>query len=277
VGCQVLACELLDDLHHTAKEMTDRCSLGEKIVHLSGNFLSVGPHLHPNVYDSVVSWLTVLHIEERPKLFKTAYTLLRPGGVFFAADFFQLGKLTADEWKVLKDDVSCSGLVGSVSEYKGELEAAGFKVSFLRSNAPPALPWLPLPQPRKYMLGSVVMRGEHNLLISTFANARHASQIREARDVTPAWKGYTAQRVETFTADEENLKAVMGELDTTLHSSVVLSCTRVACFSSTPPAQPQDCFGILWGYIDRIWCCYLQLYLHLKCPLLRTHLSSVVS
>jgi hypothetical protein len=55
--------------------------------------LQVGPHLHPNVYDAVVSWLTVLHIDERPKLFKIAYSLLRPGGVWFAADFFQLGKV----------------------------------------------------------------------------------------------------------------------------------------------------------------------------------------
>eukprot|EP00035_Acanthoeca_spectabilis_P020720 m.434320 g.434320 ORF g.434320 m.434320 type:complete len:603 (+) comp17696_c0_seq1:64-1872(+) len=128
VGCQVLACELLDDLHQSAKEITERCSLGEKVLHLSGNFLSVGQHLHPNVYDSIVSWLTVLHIERRSKFFQIAYSLLRPGGVFFAADFFQLGKLTSDEWRVLKEDVSCTSLVGSVDEYKAQLEAAGFKI-----------------------------------------------------------------------------------------------------------------------------------------------------
>ena len=128
VGCQVLASELLDELHQTAKELTSRSKLEEKVLHLSGNFLSVGPHLHSNVYDALVSWLTVLHFEQRPKLFRLAYSLLRPGGVFFAADFFQLGKLTSGEWDTLKNEVSCSTLVGSVSEYKAELEAAGFKI-----------------------------------------------------------------------------------------------------------------------------------------------------
>jgi hypothetical protein len=40
-GCQVLACELQEELHHSAKELTDRCGLDEKVLHLSGNFLSV--------------------------------------------------------------------------------------------------------------------------------------------------------------------------------------------------------------------------------------------
>jgi hypothetical protein len=37
-------------------------------------------------------------------------------------------QLTDAEWKVLNNDVACKTLVGSVSEYKAELESAGFKV-----------------------------------------------------------------------------------------------------------------------------------------------------
>jgi hypothetical protein len=44
--------------------------------------------------------LQVLHFADRARLFKLCYDLLRPGGLFFAADFFELGKLDHVEWKV---------------------------------------------------------------------------------------------------------------------------------------------------------------------------------
>ena len=36
-------------------------------------------------------------------MFRQAYDLLRPGGMFFAADFVQKGQLTEDEWKVQEE------------------------------------------------------------------------------------------------------------------------------------------------------------------------------
>ncbi len=42
----------------------------------------------------------VLHFADRIQLFKLCYDLLRPGGYFYAADFFELGKLDHVEWKV---------------------------------------------------------------------------------------------------------------------------------------------------------------------------------
>lgn len=127
-GCQVLACELQDDLHRTAVELTTRCSLGARVHHVSGDFQQISQHLHKGGYDVIVSWLTVLHIADRVELFKNCYSLLRPGGIFFAADFVQNGKLTRDEWKTLRDDVGSASIAGSIEAYTNELELAGFKV-----------------------------------------------------------------------------------------------------------------------------------------------------
>lgn len=52
----MLACELQEELHHSAKELTERCGLDEKVLHLSGNFLSVSTHpLNSNVLSFFVN------------------------------------------------------------------------------------------------------------------------------------------------------------------------------------------------------------------------------
>lgn len=128
-GCQVLACELQNDLHMSASELTERCNLATQVDHVAGDFLSLGAHLQLGAYDFVVSWLTILHINDRATLFKRAYDCLKPGGTFFAADFFQVGQLTEDEREILKNDVACPTLCSSAAGYKAELELAGFRVS----------------------------------------------------------------------------------------------------------------------------------------------------
>lgn len=55
----MLAIELQDDLHHAAKELTERCGLSGKIHHVAGDFLQIAQHLQLASYDYVVSWLTV--------------------------------------------------------------------------------------------------------------------------------------------------------------------------------------------------------------------------
>ncbi len=190
-GCQVLACELQDDLHRTAAELTQRCDLAQRVHHVAGDFLQIAQHLGVGAYDHIVSWLTVsppsaclfvcfvhpafvsttfcspcaqqvLHIADRVELFKRCYSLLRPGGMFFAADFVQVGKLTHDEWETLRDDVGCPSMAGSIEAYCHELELAGFKVV-------------------------------------------------KAVDMTLDWRGYTKDRCLEFAANHARLSAIMGE------------------------------------------------------------------
>eukprot|EP00043_Microstomoeca_roanoka_P006354 m.62229 g.62229 ORF g.62229 m.62229 type:complete len:582 (+) comp13381_c0_seq5:173-1918(+) len=127
-GCLVLACEIQDDLSRTATELTTRCDLSSKVHHMTGDFMTLSHHLQRNGYDAIVSWLTVLHFADRLTLFKSCYELLRPGGFFFAADFFALQALTKQEKQILNDEVGCQTLAASIDDYKHELELAGFKI-----------------------------------------------------------------------------------------------------------------------------------------------------
>ncbi len=94
------------------------CSLDSKVHHVGSDFMKISLHLQKAGYDAIVSWLTVLHFENRVQLFKQCYEvgldgdgivlgvtqspqqLLRPGGVFYAADFVANGPLTARELRV---------------------------------------------------------------------------------------------------------------------------------------------------------------------------------
>lgn len=129
--CQVLACELQHELHNTAQALTDRCGLGKKVVHMAGDFCQVGRFLAPSSYGAIVSWLTVLHIRTRQRkaFFKECFDLLQPGGTFYAADFCRPSEapLSVQDRQQLREDVYCDGL-SSITEYAGELRAAGFVV-----------------------------------------------------------------------------------------------------------------------------------------------------
>jgi len=128
-GSQVLAVELQDDLHRYAAELTERCGLRDRCLHLGGDFLQVGEHIQKNAYDFIVSWLTILHIKrpDRHTLFNLCYSLLKPGGMFYAEDFYEKGILTPSEKLKLSDEIYCSYLP-SLSTYTSDLERAGFQV-----------------------------------------------------------------------------------------------------------------------------------------------------
>lgn len=125
LGCQVLAVDIQDDLNATASELTTRCGLNSKVHHIASDFLQIASHLRGGFYDAIVSWLTVLHIPDRENLFRLSYEVLKPGGYFYAEDFFERGKLTAEEKRTLQEDVFCTYLP-SLDKYKADLEKAGF-------------------------------------------------------------------------------------------------------------------------------------------------------
>jgi len=103
------------------------CQLRDTVHHMAGDFLQIGQHLRTGEYDAIVSWLTVLHIPDRDTLFKLSYSLLKPGGIFFAEDFFELGTLTETEKQTLQRDVFCSYLP-KFDTYKEHFQNAGFEI-----------------------------------------------------------------------------------------------------------------------------------------------------
>lgn len=129
IGCQVVAIELQDDLHHAAADLTSRCGLSSRVHHICGDFAQIAEHLQSGGFDYIVSWLTILHFSDRVGVFKMAHSLLRPGGVFYSADLVQHGHLSDAEWKLLREEVACPSLAASSSVYCAELASVGFKVT----------------------------------------------------------------------------------------------------------------------------------------------------
>ncbi len=122
-GCHVTTVELQPDLNSLASELTDRCGLGDRIDHVAGDFLdSVVP---ATSFDVLVSWLTFLHIADRPKLYTECNRTLRPGGWMYVEDYHRLGEFTEAEQASLANDIFCHH-VPTMDQYHEELDAAGF-------------------------------------------------------------------------------------------------------------------------------------------------------
>lgn len=132
----VLAIELQHDLHDAAVELTSRCveqSVRDNIHYMAADYLAVAPHLQRESFDSISSWLTVLHFDQqqRNRLFKVSYDLLKPGSgdsisTFFVEDFCQLHPLNKQEQYLLRNEVYCNYL-STVEQYKADLLAAGYR------------------------------------------------------------------------------------------------------------------------------------------------------
>jgi cyclopropane fatty-acyl-phospholipid synthase-like methyltransferase len=122
-GCEMTAMELQDDLNQTAKVLTERCGLGGKVRHVCGDILNGSPAAD---YDALVSWLTFLHIPDRPRLYNECFKALKPGAGIYVEDYFERGSLTTPERAALSREVYCDH-VPSMDDYRRELEQAGFE------------------------------------------------------------------------------------------------------------------------------------------------------
>ena len=123
-GCHVTALELQSDLNDTARHLTQRCGLENRIAHVCGNVLDGGQD--GQGFDALVSFLCFLHIPDRETLLTKCFAALKPGGRIFIEDFTKLTEPSADEWDILRQKVLCSYLPRQ-EEYEQQLQAAGFE------------------------------------------------------------------------------------------------------------------------------------------------------
>jgi len=122
-GARVVALELQPDLDETARDLTHRCGLSEKIEHICADVLEYSPR--DGQFDAIVSWLAFFHIEQRRKLLARCKNWLKPTGSLFIEDLYARGKFTPDE----EDDLSIilfSRYLPTHEVYETDFRTAGF-------------------------------------------------------------------------------------------------------------------------------------------------------
>ncbi|MEM7291992.1 MAG: methyltransferase domain-containing protein [Pseudomonadota bacterium] len=121
--CHVTALELQADLNDTAIQLTQRCGLDDRIEHRCADILDHS--LGDKTFDALVSWLTFLHIPDRPKLYRQCFDAMKPGAGLFVEDYFEKNALSASERAALSSEVYCD-FVPTLDAYRSDLAGAGF-------------------------------------------------------------------------------------------------------------------------------------------------------
>lgn len=122
-GCHVQALELQQSLHEIGLDLTRRCGLEAKVTHLCGDALSYP--LPEASFDAVVSWLAILHIPDRPRLFARFARALRPGGGCYFEDLCMRAPFSPEDERDLRH-VVYGITVTDIAGYADDLRRAGF-------------------------------------------------------------------------------------------------------------------------------------------------------
>jgi cyclopropane fatty-acyl-phospholipid synthase-like methyltransferase len=122
-GCLVTALELQPELNAIAVDLTRRCGLDGRVTHICGDALS---HPLPEAaFDAAVSWLAILHISDRPRLFRRLARALRPGGACVVEDLCMRAPFAAADLRDVRNIVYGVTVTG-IDDYAADLSAAGF-------------------------------------------------------------------------------------------------------------------------------------------------------
>jgi sterol 24-C-methyltransferase/phosphoethanolamine N-methyltransferase len=122
-GCHVTALELQPELHQIGVDLTRRSALEGRVTHLCGDALTYKLPLAE--FDAAVSWLAILHIADRPRLFARLARALRAGGQCYVEDLAERAPFAPRDLADLRGVVH--GItVTSPADYVADLRAAGF-------------------------------------------------------------------------------------------------------------------------------------------------------
>ena len=124
-GATVTALELQSDQNKLASDLTGRCGLSEKVIHVCGDFLT--HDWHGKKFDAIVSWLALYHIEDHDALLQKSFDLLNPNGLFYAEDLISRQPFKENELGELSREIFANYLP-NYQTYKSELEKKGFDV-----------------------------------------------------------------------------------------------------------------------------------------------------
>lgn len=127
-GTTTIGIERQTDIYLVAELINRKNSMPLEVFSVNGNILDIMPEDlgGSESFDHAVSFLAILHIPERHRLFGKVAQTLKPGGKFYIEDFFAPSKTLDDVTSdVLKKHVLCSYLPNKEA-YLKHLKDAGF-------------------------------------------------------------------------------------------------------------------------------------------------------
>jgi len=121
-GCHVTALELQPELHRVGLDLTRRSGLEDQVTHLCGDALAVA--LPGGAFDAVISFLAILHVDDRPGLLRKVSAALRPGGRCYFEDLCQRAPWAPADLRDLREIVHGVSIT-SIEDYASDLRGAG--------------------------------------------------------------------------------------------------------------------------------------------------------
>jgi cyclopropane fatty-acyl-phospholipid synthase-like methyltransferase len=123
VGCHVTALELQQELHDAASALTRRCGLATQVTHVRGDALTYP--FATGSFDAAVSWLTLHHIAQRPRLAARLADMIRPGGRLYIEDLVVRAPFSPGDAADVRRTLYGVTMT-SAAEYEADLRKAGF-------------------------------------------------------------------------------------------------------------------------------------------------------
>jgi cyclopropane fatty-acyl-phospholipid synthase-like methyltransferase len=136
-GVDVVGIELQPSLHNIAQKINEKTGMEKHVSSINADFLTL-TFPDDRKFDAVISLLAILHIPDRPAVFRQAARMLKPGGMVYIEDYYASAIVSREESDKVNATVQCSDLP-SRDRYMEELWRGGLSTSVF---ADVSLKWL---------------------------------------------------------------------------------------------------------------------------------------